>query len=173
MDTKPIYADPDIDPATLDPAQRMLREYGVTDWLPEAAEILALPGGITVQVFVEGPDGVPLLHDDGSYEPVTRRKFYPPPGEDRVTLRPRYTASAKLRDLHAPYWIEQVCDQPRKGCGRADCTLRVSTMWGANQYVHEYGHQLCSHCTSGGDPYTAVSDEYPCPTLRALEGDAS
>jgi hypothetical protein len=29
---------------------------------------------------------------------------------------------------------------------------------------------MCGHCTSGGDPYTVVSDEWPCPTVAALGG---
>lgn len=89
------------------------------------------------------------------------------------TTRSDSEVAKRIRALHAPYWFEALCEHPRKGCDRADCTRRDSTLWGANQYVHEYGHQLCSHCTSGGDPFTVVSDEYPCPTLRALEEDPS
>lgn len=87
------------------------------------------------------------------------------------TTRSDSEVAKRIRDLHLPEWIEARCERPRKGCGREDCTRRDSTMWGANQYVHLYGFQVCAHCTSGGDPYHFVSDEFPCPTLQALEGD--
>lgn len=28
--------------------------------------------------------------------------------------------------------------------------------------------EVCVECTSGGDPYTAVSTEWPCPTEAAI-----
>lgn len=31
---------------------------------------------------------------------------------------------------------------------------------------------VCAHCTSGGDPYTAVSTDWPCPTVAALGGES-
>jgi hypothetical protein len=31
----------------------------------------------------------------------------------------------------------------------------------------------CEHCTDTGDPYCVVSDEWPCPTIRALGGEAT
>ena len=87
------------------------------------------------------------------------------------TTRSDSELAKRIRTMHSPEWVQTLCEHPRKGCGRADCTRRSSTIWGSNQYMHEHGHQICTHCTSGGDPYHYVSDEYPCPTLRALEGD--
>lgn len=87
------------------------------------------------------------------------------------TTRSDSQVAKRIRDLHSPEWIETSCDHPRKGCTRADCHFNHSTIWGANRYMHKHGHQICTHCTSGGDPYTAVSNNYPCPTIQALEGD--
>lgn len=83
---------------------------------------------------------------------------------------PEHAAARRIRNLHSPEWFETSCNRPRKGCDRDDCTLRNQTLWGANRYMHEYGYQVCSHCTSGGDPFHYVSDEYPCPTIQALDG---
>ncbi len=30
--------------------------------------------------------------------------------------------------------------------------------------------EVCVECTSGGDPYTVVSSDWPCPTAAALGG---
>ncbi len=48
---------------------------------------------------------------------------------------------AALRELHSPW------DHLRPG-GRS--------------------FTVCAHCTSGGDPYTAVSTDWPCPTEAAI-----
>lgn len=32
---------------------------------------------------------------------------------------------------------------------------------------------LCDHCTDTGDPYCVVSEEWPCPTIKAARGAPS
>ena len=86
------------------------------------------------------------------------------------TTRSDSEMAQRIKELHSPEWIQTLCEHRKKGCNRADCTLHPNTIFGSNQYMHGHGRQICAHCTSGGDPYTAVSDEYPCPTLQALEG---
>lgn len=31
----------------------------------------------------------------------------------------------------------------------------------------DYGTRVCAHCCTG-DPYTTVSDDWPCPTVRIV-----
>lgn len=42
------------------------------------------------------------------------------------------------------------------------------TVNGRGDITYERTAIVCAHCTSTGDPYCTVSDEYPCPTLKAL-----
>lgn len=82
MDAKPNYTNPDIDPATLDPSQRMLREYGITEYVPDEATLTYTRHGIVIDVFGRGADGDLLFHQDGegrNVDIVTVRRFYPHP----------------------------------------------------------------------------------------------
>ncbi len=40
-------------------------------------------------------------------------------------------------------------------------------------YVNRPDLAVCEYCTSGGDPYCYPegAEEWPCPTIRALEGE--
>lgn len=55
-----------------------LEAYGVTDYVPETAMVTHDREGITIDVMVNGPDDLPMIHDD-TFEPVIRRRFYPHP----------------------------------------------------------------------------------------------
>jgi hypothetical protein len=37
-------------------------------------------------------------------------------------------------------------------------------------YRHEGRRAFCDHCSTG-DPYTTVSEEWPCPTRRIVDGE--
>ena len=77
-------------------------------------------------------------------------------------------AADRARALHRPEWRDEVCLTPRKGCDRPDCRIvrrGEVTPW---RHYHEYGYQVCSHCVGiSGDGI-----EYPCPTIRAMDGEA-
>lgn len=55
-----------------------LDAYGVTDYVPETALVTHDRNGLTIDVFVPDADGRPMVDED-TFEPVTRRRFYPHP----------------------------------------------------------------------------------------------